>query len=54
MTDKTNKIGKYTSIGLTILGAAGCYFFGVTESVAVGVVGAVFVFVAVVVAALKG
>lgn len=46
-------IGKYASIGLIVLGAAGCYFFGVTESVTTGVVGAVFVFAAIIVNAIK-
>lgn len=53
MTDKTKKIGKYVSIALLVLSAAGCYLFGVTSEISVGVVAGVFVFGAIIVNALK-
>lgn len=48
------KIKKYGGIVLIVAGSAMCYLGGTSESSAIALVGGVFAFIAVIVAAVKG
>lgn len=53
MTEKTNKIVKYSSIGLIVLGGVGAYLAGITESTSTSIIAGVFVFAAIITNAIK-
>lgn len=53
MTDNVKKIVKYASIGLIVLGTAGAYIGGMTESTTTALVAGVFAFGAILASALS-